>query len=277
MYDDDSAQTQTADTQSSFPAPAEYADQAWTSKINSVEDLWKNAANANSLIGKRGEYEPPAQDADAESWESYYDKLRPTDDYKFDDVEGIPDGVDISSHQKDAKQIMREVGLTQKQANDLWQKYMGLEISAFEKNGQALKDHQEALDNEFDELSGKMFGDQYDAKAESAKALFNKFAPDELKPTLAELGEHPKLMAAMIHVLSSASAEIGAVKKEYGAEDKLPADGGGGVSSNIDDIRKELAQLRTGESAKNFTHPEHKQTIERIKTLQDGLRRHYNS
>ena len=268
-------------TQSSAPefsVPEAYQDKGWAGKIKSVDDLWKDADSANSLIGKK-QFEPPAADATEEEWTAFYDKLRPEtpDKYEFGDVDGLPEGADLTEQKALAQDIMHKAGLTTKQANDVWQMYMKAEIDALGKQTDAAKEQQVELDKQFDELRDKLFGEEYDAKAEMAKGLFNELAPEELQPALSEMGDKPKLMAAMIHVLSSAQEQINAVKKEYGAEDDLSGKGDQVASNDIMEVRNELAKLRVSPEAKDFTNREvYEKTQARIQVLQEKVKRHYN-
>ena len=95
---DIAAQAQSQET--GFSIPDKYKDAGWAKDIKSSEDLWKMNANAQSLIGKR----PagiPSNDASEEEWEKFYNTLgRPEEPsaYKFSDIEGLPEGVDLTSH-----------------------------------------------------------------------------------------------------------------------------------------------------------------------------------
>lgn len=263
-------------TTTSFSVPEPYQGKGWVEKIKSTDDLWKTLDNAQSLIGKKS---VPAQDATDEEWERFYNQAgRPEspDKYTLPDIEGLKD-VDLGEQKKIAMDLFHKAGLNTRQAQKLWKEYIGTEMGIAEKSKASKAENDSKLDKEFEEIKSKVFGEEYEAKSQQALGLINKHAPEELKDALKEIGNNPKAMAAVIATLSAVQGEIDSVKKQYAGEDGLKGRGDqtGGAQS-IESVRKELASLRTSQAAKDFTHADHKATMEKVSSLAEKVRNYYN-
>lgn len=277
---EEQVQSQTAQNQpsqspaESFAIPEAYKDRSWATSLKSNDDLWKLTDNAQSLIGKR----PagiPAKDAPDEEWQKFYNSARPAkaEDYKFTDVEGLPEGFDASPYKQKAASILHEAGLTERQAQKVWDSYIKSELEAAGKSRADREAQDKALDAEFDKLTGDIFGDKYEESAKLAQDLIAKHVPAELVSSYSELANNPKAMVAVIKALDGAQREISELHKKYGVEGSLPSGNGssqGGES--LDSVRTELAKLRVSPAARDFTNPEHKATMEKIDMLSQKVR-----
>jgi hypothetical protein len=261
----------------SFAVPEPYQSKDWAKGIKSADDLWKLTDNAQSLIGKRPAGIPAADAPDAE-WNKFYDALgRPEspDKYQFSDIEGIPEGLDLGGIKQKAAQILHEAGIPQKQADKVFQKFIAAELEAAGKTKESWEAKQKELDAEFDKLAKDTFGDKYDSAAKAAQDLIVKYVPEGIRGAYEEVSQNPKALTAVIAALNGAHQEIAEIKRKYGAEDKLNS-GTQTASASIDDVRKELAQLRTSQAARDFTHIDNKKTMARIDELAGMVQRHYN-
>lgn len=264
-------------SQPSFAVPEPYQSKDWAKGIKSVDDLWKLTDNAQSLIGKRPAGIPAADAPDAE-WDKFYAALgRPEspDKYQFGDVEGLPEWYDVGSIKQKAAQILHEAGIPQKQADKIFQKFIKAELEAVGKTKESWEAKQKELDAEFDKLVSETFGDKYDQAAKAAQDLIVKYVPENMRGVYEEISQNPKALTAVIAALNGANNEISEIKRKYGAEDKLNS-GTQTAGVSIDDTRKELAQLRASQAARDFTHPDHKKTMARVDELQGMVQRHYN-
>lgn len=273
--------TQSADTsvqptqptqQSNFSIPQEYQSAGWVEKIKSVDDLWKTTANAQSLLGKR----PagiPTDDAPEEEWNKYFQALgRPESPDKYDlgKLENLPEGLDLAPFESKFKQIAHETGLSPKQAQKAWQKYIGIELESSQKMQQEYAQKQADLDKQFADLSGKLFGDQFDAYSKQAQEFLSVALPDELKPVLGELQDNPKALAAMIQVARYANEQMSAVKQKYGAEDKL-ASGKQSAGQSQEEIRQALVVAKMKAASAPLFSPEARQLEAEIEKLRSSL------
>lgn len=236
---------QSAATGNSFTIPAEYAERGWAEKIKSHDDLFKAYDNAQSLLGKRpaGIPDPNAPD---DEWEKFYNVFRPEspDKYALGEVENLPEGMDIAPYKEQAMKMFHEAGLNQKQADKLWKAYVGSEVEAVSKMGEAQQARQAELDKEFDGLTQKLFGDQYETVSKQAQDFIKQSLPDELKPVVGEIAENPRALAAMIKVAQAAQSQIADIKKKYGAEDSL-ASGSQYAGMSKDEVVKKLVEANT--------------------------------
>lgn len=262
---------------SNFTIPEAYASKGWAKDIKSADDLWKLTDNAQSLIGKR----PagiPANDAPDAEWEKFYAAAgRPDkpDAYKFSDIEGLPEGVDIAPFKSKASEVLHAAGLNQKQADKVWQMFMKAEMEAATGNKKAMTDSQAALDKQFDDLVKEHFGDKFEQAQNTALEFINQKVPEGLRSAYTEIADNPKALVAVISAVNAAQSEVEKIKKEYGVEGKLTS-GEGASPVAIEDVRKELATLRTSQAAKDFTHADHKKTMEQINELSGKVAAYYN-
>jgi hypothetical protein len=251
-----------------FSIPEPYQTKEWAKGIKTPEDLWKLTDNAQSLIGKRPAGIPAPDAPDAE-WEKFYSASgRPEkpDLYKFSDPEGIPEGVDLAPFKQKAASILHGAGLNQKQAEKVWQMFMKEEMGAASTNKASIEAKSKELDAEFDKLTKEHFGDKAENVSASVQDFINQNVPEGLRSAYTELADNPKALVALQAGINAALSEVEKVKKEYGAEGKLTT-GEQPASQNIDETRTELAKLRISNAARDFTHADHKKTMEKINEL----------
>lgn len=270
-------QSQPTNQPSSFAIPDAYKDRGWAEKIKTSDDLWKTLDNAQSLIGKR----PagiPSQDASDDEWGQFYKAMGRPDEPKYDftDPEGLPEGFDTSSFKEQASQILHKAGLTPKQANAVYNEYLKLELEGTAKSQEAKAAEQAELDAKYDSLTKEHFGDDAEKYENLLKEDFSKHVPQSLKETFAKLADMPDVLTALMAYTKGKQSEIDRVKKEYGQEGSITT-GSQASNQSIDDVRRELATLRTSKEARDFTNPKYKETQERIAALQESVQRYYKS
>jgi hypothetical protein len=97
----------------------------------SIESLADQLINAQSALGTK-RIEQPKEDWGDEEWDKFYDNIRPKDDtYRIPEVtiegaEAVPELTDES--QDELVQFAGEMGLSQRQFNQLYQRYIELGI-----------------------------------------------------------------------------------------------------------------------------------------------------
>lgn len=231
-----------------FAVPEAYAEKGWAKTIGSYDDLWKTFDNTQSLIGKRN---APANDAPQEQWDSYYDTMRPKDasEYEFaSEFEGLPEGTDLTEAQDQARQLAHEIGLTPRQAKTMFDKYMGMELTALNKSGEQNAQQEQDLDKQFDEIGNELFGDKFGHVSSKAQSYLRESLPDSLKDVADTLGGNPKALLAMIALADKNINDSAKIKQEYGAEDKL-ASGTQAGNQSIDEINGQLNDAKKRYSA----------------------------
>jgi len=265
------SQSEPVSTESSFAIPEAYKDKGWIEKIKSPDDLWKSLDNAQSLIGKR---QIPTNDASDDEWNQFYKAAGRPDEpkYEFADPEGLPEGFDTSSFKEQAAQILHKAGLNTKQANKVYQEYLKLELDAAGKQGTQKEEQQKALDEQFVKLMKEHFAEDEDKYKELTKTEFNKHVPQSLKETFAKLEDMPDVLTALMAYTKGKQGEIDRVIKAYTGEGSLTS-GQQSTGVAIAEVNKEWAKLMTSPEARDFTSPNHKQTMARITELQGILDR----
>lgn len=264
--------------QTDFVVPEAYSGKPWVEKIKSPDDLWRTLDGAQSSLGRR----PagiPQDDAPAEEWEKFYSSVRPDSPQKYalPDVEGVPEGVDVSGYKAIAAEIAHKVGLTQKQASDLWREYISTEIKAADKHKASAAEQQKALDAEFEALAKEHLGDVGEA-AKLTRSQVERYVPEGLRPMMDQIVDNPKLLTFVASMAKGMNSEIAKLRKEYGVEGD-PIKGGGAADTGGEDInavRQKLAALRVSTAAKDPFSPEYKQTLEEIRNLSAKVDSFYN-
>lgn len=272
-------QSQAIEQASSFTIPDEYKDRGWASKIQSADDLFKSYDNAQTLIGKRPAGIPTKDASDAE-WDAFYKAAGRPDEpiYEFSDPEGLPEDMDLSDFKAKASELFHKAGLNQRQAQALLNNYLELELQASSTQTEAQRAEQEAKDAEFDKLVTEQFGDNYEAELNKTVAAFERHAPQSLRDSLNDIiVDNPRALAGLVAAVNGIQREADEVKQKYGVDAGKLATGAQATPQSTDDIRTELAQLRISAANKDFTHPEHKQTRQRVEELSAALNRQLKS
>ena len=261
----------------SFAIPDDYKDRGWAEKIKSNDDLFKAYDNAQSLIGKR----PagiPSQDASDDEWNQFYKAMGRPDEpnYQFTDPEGLPEGFDPTPFKEQAAKILHEAGLTPKQADKVYNEYLKMELESTGSQQEQSAEQQKALDEQYDQLTKEHFGEDAEKYETLLKEDFSKHVPQSLKETFAKLADMPDVLTALMAYTKGKQGEIERVKKEYGQEGSVTT-GSQTTGQSIDEVRRELATLRTSKEARDFTNPKYNEAQERIKALQESVQRYYKS
>lgn len=233
-----------AETGSSFSIPEEYASKGWAKDLKSPEDLWKLTDNAQSLIGKK---QVPNENATDQEWDEFFGRIgkpESPDKYELSEPE-MPEGFALPDDFKSkAQRIMHESGLTQKQANSLYQKFLQEEIAVAGGNQKAMAERQKELDAQFDEVTTKLFGDKFEEASARSQNIIKENVPQELIPHLQSLSDSdPKALAAVIALTDKMATQMSELKKKYGAEDSLGS-GGQATASGKEDILKKLTDAK---------------------------------
>ena len=232
-----------------FSIPESYQDRGWAKDIKSQEDLWKLTDNAQSLIGKRPAGIPTA-DAPQEEWDKFYQALgRPEqpDAYELtDSFEGLPEEFELSEYKAKAQELAHKIGLSPKQAKDLWDNYMGMEMEAAKGIQEKNASREAELDKEFDELSSSLFGDSFKDVSAQAQKYLGEILPPELDGVVESLGDNPKALLALVKIANHSQIEVKRVKQKYGAEDSLAS------GSQASAISQQEIISKMAEAKKNF-------------------------
>lgn len=117
-----------------FAIPDEYKEKGWANKIKSQEDVWKQIDNLSSLVGKKEIMKQPDWENE-QSRKEFIEAMRPDskDDYVISD-KAIPE-----AEANLYKELMYEQGITQTQANAIFEKISEMRESQFNADDMTAK------------------------------------------------------------------------------------------------------------------------------------------
>lgn len=149
-------------------------------KFKNPQDLAKSYVEMQTLLGSKTSY--PGEGASDEDWEKFYAPLTPQEyDLKFDDLKSVG-GKEVLTD--DLKQTAKKLGLTNKQAQGLLDKFRGvLETKETEVLGYKEKitnEQKAALDSKF----GSSLGEVQEQVDDYVKQTYGKEVLDFFKESL---------------------------------------------------------------------------------------------
>tara|TARA_R100000306_G_scaffold58985_1_gene57746 strand:+ start:443 stop:1282 length:840 start_codon:yes stop_codon:yes gene_type:complete len=218
---------------------SEYREHASLQDITSLDSMAKSYISAQEMVGQQRLPLPPV-DADSETMDKFYDSIgRPSGNeengygYTFNAPEELPEGViKDDKMEKYFRKSMHEAGLTQKQADQLYNSqinYMG----EFVKQG---KTNQETTEKDWDNTLRQDFGLAYPEQMEAAKQAVDKFGSEELREYFnqSRLGNHPEMIKF--------AAKVGTMVMESGSMGKGGRKGGSQLTP--DQAKQEISNLQ---------------------------------
>lgn len=164
----------------------------------SLESMANQLVNAQSALGTK-RIEQPKEDWGDEEWDKWYDNVRPQDDtYKIPEVtiegaESVPELTEES--QDELVQFAGEMGLSQRQFDKLYQRYIELGIQ-----GDTLTKEQTAATIKEQRQSIQMdWGENYDNNLKQANAAYEALSQEipEIKDLVegnAGVANHPAVL-----------------------------------------------------------------------------------
>lgn len=249
--------------EAAFAVPEQYSDRGWASNVKSLDDVYSQFDNAQTMLGKKT---IPGNDATHEQLEEFYSQLRPEtlDGYELSLPEGME--VDVNDEQQAAyKQLFSDIGLTPRQANALYQGSAKLEVEKAAKflEGQPTE---EQLNTEFDKVLEEKYGD----KADEAIKITLQHALNHSEETKAALADLPNAqMLAMVDLVYSMHGKIPSEEGAPGTGD--PASG----SKSLEQKVTEANELRRSPEIKDPFHKDNKSKREQLKALDDAIQKAY--
>jgi hypothetical protein len=164
----------------------------------SLESMASQLVNAQSALGTK-RIEQPKEDWGDEEWDKWYDNIRPQDDtYKIPEVaiegvETVPELTDES--QDELVQFAGEMGLSQRQFNKLYQRYIELGIQGDninkEQTAATIKEQRQSIQMDW--------GENYDNNLKQANAAYEALSQEipeikDLVESNASVANHPAVL-----------------------------------------------------------------------------------
>lgn len=108
-----------------FTIPDEFKDKPWASKVKSQDDLWKQLANTQELIGKKTVI-PDLTKATPEEKEAFYAQLRPKSGEEYTFTPDVPIDPDMKTGVVD---LLMKNGVSAVQGNEIIKGYQTIEAA----------------------------------------------------------------------------------------------------------------------------------------------------
>ncbi len=236
-----------------FSIPEVYKEKGWAKDLDSYEAVYKKLDGAESLLGKRPAegIQRPGENATPEEMASFYGSLgRPEEasQYEFN-REGQPEGMaEFNSPEMDnaAKSIFHKYGLTPEQATGIQTDYEALLGETYSQQVAA----NQQLDNDFEAMTTKAFGNEKETILENAKALLTKHTPEAFADYVEKLPN--EALTVMAGVLNE-------IKSKYISEDAFSVIKGGNTGTSVDELRKQGQGLMLSKEYTDPFNPQHEQ------------------
>lgn len=164
----------------------------------SLESMASQLVNAQSALGTK-RIEQPKEDWGDEEWDKWYDNVRPQDDtYKIPEVaiEGVEAVPELTEESQDELvQFAGEMGLSQRQFDKLYQRYIELGIQGDnitkEQTAATIKEHRQSIQMDW--------GENYDNNLKQANAAYEALSQEipeikELVEGNAGVANHPAVL-----------------------------------------------------------------------------------
>ncbi len=238
--------------------PEAYKDKPYMQQIDSFEKLFQDFDNAQSLIGQR-QTEVPGKDASEEEVNAFLEKIRPEsqDAYEFPETEFSKKFGRDEQFQGQMKELFHKAGLMPHQVKILTE---GYDNALFAKANETAQ-NAETQAADFEKLADGFFGDKKDEKLKIANEILKANTPDQFKEHLGKLSNENLMI--MSSVLNN-------VFDKFMKEDDLNI-GGKGTATDASALQEEARQLMARPEYKDFRHPKHDETVNRVNELYDQI------
>lgn len=240
--------------------PEAYREKPYMKGIDSMDKLWSQFDNAQSLIGKKT-IGVPTQESTIEEWENFYNKMgRPEapDKYEIKPYE-LPE--EIKRTDEDLalmRNIFHKAGLTNKQAQQILDETDKAMAEYFNKNKEDMSKMVEARNNEFMQKLEKHFGAEKEQAIAVTETMLKKYTPKGMEDIVRGLDD--KTMLALSAVLNN-------VHKASKSEDTFDKGGESVPTQTREGMREEAKRLMMSPEWRDQFHPLHESTKKKVNDL----------
>lgn len=237
--------TETPPPATDFKVPDEYKDKPWASKVKSLDDVWKQLANTQELVGKKS-IVPDLSKMNDKEREEYFAQSRPTDPNVYVFPENTP--IDPTMKEGVQKDFM-ELGIDPYRGSKLIEKYQARE--------QALLAEQFNPDG-FKKTMETAFGKDWDTVTKQSRQALKNFTNAEDDKALDAL---PNAYLGIIY------RTLGNIVKAYGVKetDQAHLQGGGKpAASDVSSVRQGLRDQMSAMTQRPHTAQEMQTLINQL-------------
>ncbi|NCD17289.1 MAG: hypothetical protein EOL91_08230 [Actinobacteria bacterium] len=246
----------------SFEVPKDYANEEWAKNIKSPDDLFKQFANTQKLLGKKGII-VPGEKATPEEIGAFHKALGvpdTEDGYEF----GVPEGMELTeqdkAEEKAVRAMMRKHGIPKKAAEGFVSEYRS---HVFNANKEQL-DKVKALDTEFDGYIKDIFGEAKDAKLAEFKEVVRKTLDPKFHALIPKMDNASAvLLAGLVENIHSKYGKAGSFIS--------PKGGGSGSGRTQATITQELMALHTKYAGSRPHTPQYNEYVAKENELKQEL------
>lgn len=250
--------TQSSNTSENFNFRDHISDEYKSSKTleqyKDLNGLVKSHLELNKMLGDR--IKLPNDKSTLEELNKFYAKLgRPeaVDKYEFKNPEQLPEGFKLDeAGTAKFKELAFNLGLTQKQANELRSYYVN---EAIEQH-KSIYVSKEKMEEEFVAKGKEKFGDKYNTVISNASKVMKENLSDEQRASLDKM-DNEQLLAV--------SELINNISNKYIKQDTI--DNNYKPANTADDQKNELIKLLEKQKTMNAFHPDWETTNNSIKAL----------
>jgi hypothetical protein len=218
----------------------EYRDNPSIKKYKSQDEFAKGFLEAQKFIGKE-KLPLPGENAKPEEWAMVYDRLgRPAkpEEYKLSEVQ-LPEGLSIKEENLSAfKEHAHNLGLNQKQTDELWKFYSETQKQAF---GEMVEQNQVQI-QEAEKALRKEWGTAFSERLSLADKVLKQVAGEDYNDLRMKIGNDPKAIKML--------AKLGASM----SEDTLGVDNPKGFGKSPEEALSEIKRIQ-GEMISKKDHP----------------------
>ena len=240
--------------------PQEYQGKAYLEKIKDIPSLFKSFDHAQEMIGKQP-VGVPGENASQDEWNNFYKALGRPDSANGYDIklpEKMPDGIEASDELMSSfKEFAHELGLTPKQAQALVEFDIKRQGETAGNLNTSREEQLKKMDEEFESLTSKIFGERADEAIENSRKLLSRYAPKDLTEHIKSLDNNSLLMLTSV---------LDGVTKDYIKED-TPINGQTSPPTSRDELLSEAHKLMQSEAFRNEFNVEHKKTRQRVESI----------
>lgn len=229
----------------------------------SIHALADQLVNAQSALGTK-RLQAPQEDWGAEQWDDFYSNIRPSDnEYSVPDAaelsfEGAPELAEETV--QELVDFSAEMGLSQQQFDQLYERYMGMAVEGTEitaqQTEQAVTEHRQAVQLEW--------GDKYDANLAEANQAYEALSSEipELKELIESdpvIANHPAVLK-VFHRIAEVSGDALPLAQNNPTS--------GFASENIHGIKSAIQELDTVNASLIMSDPSSLSMADRTKRQQ---------
>lgn len=236
--------------------PDEIKNDVHVQKYKSFDEYYKAEKNQRELLGKTGRVVVPTDASKPEEWDEFYTKTgRPKEpkEYKISTPENLHKALQITPEFNEKfNQTVFQLGLSQKQADQLYKTYLADASLSFQAREEAaVKNRQDA------EIKLKnLWGADYERNLALAGKVAKGFGGGELYQVLGDAGNHPAILATFARIGSLIS------------EDRIPnLQGGGGAPANASKDAQAKISAAMNDPAHPYRDAGHKDHIKAVEEV----------